>query len=145
MNTHRKFDDKPGLSIEDGEFLDIMEGGTFTSDEGRWIAPLPFRASRRRLPDNRPQAVKRTLAFSRSLTVSNDGVEDIGFLIGKSKVAPKRGQFQDWSFAQGYWVPRQRKCCLISLTSRLTPRPVTKIAVWNSAISTTARDGFILT
>ena len=65
------FDDKPGLSIEDGEFLDLMEGGTFKSDEGRWIAPLPFRASRRRLPDNRPQAVKRAMALSRSLHVNH--------------------------------------------------------------------------
>ena len=66
-----KYDDKPGLSIEDGEFLDLMEGGTFKSEEGRWIAPLPFRASRRRLPNNRPQAVKRALALSRSLHVNH--------------------------------------------------------------------------
>lgn len=59
--------DKLGLSFEDREFLKIMDNDFQRSPEGNWIAPLPFRAVRPRLPNNRPQAVKRAKTLDYSL------------------------------------------------------------------------------
>lgn len=62
-----KDDDKVGLSIEDRKFLDIMEDGFQKSSSGKWVAPLPFRDGRQRLPNNRPQAMQRARLLDRSL------------------------------------------------------------------------------
>ncbi|XP_014673822.1 PREDICTED: uncharacterized protein LOC106814066 [Priapulus caudatus] len=51
-------DDKPGLSVEDREFLHIMEKSMFREEHGNLVAPLPFRNPKPRLPNNRPQAMK---------------------------------------------------------------------------------------
>ena len=36
-------DDKPGMSVEDRKFVEIMERSLKRNDAGNWIAPLPFR------------------------------------------------------------------------------------------------------
>ena len=46
-------DDQPGLSVEDRLFLSMMDREFHRSDNGQWIAPLPFKEPRRRLTDNR--------------------------------------------------------------------------------------------
>ncbi|XP_061170947.1 uncharacterized protein LOC133180435 [Saccostrea echinata] len=52
-------DEKLGLSMDDHEFLDIMNS-EFTKDlDGHWQAPLPFRKDRQRLVNNYDQARKR--------------------------------------------------------------------------------------
>ena len=56
-----KDDNKFGPSIEDLEFLDLMENGMRKDTFGNWIAPLPFRSCRPRLPNNRLYALKRAL------------------------------------------------------------------------------------
>ncbi|KAK3082605.1 hypothetical protein FSP39_000384 [Pinctada imbricata] len=60
-------DEKPGLSIEDRKFIDIMDSGFTMSDEGKWTAPLPFRYPRPTLDNNRSLAMKRALSFDKNL------------------------------------------------------------------------------
>lgn len=46
-------------SVEDKLFLEIMDQNLFQDDSNSWVAPLPFRHPRRKLPDNRGYAIKR--------------------------------------------------------------------------------------
>ncbi len=59
-------DDKSAPSIEDGEFLRIMEEEMYIDETNHWVAPLPFRSNRRRLSNNRALAQKRFLSLQRS-------------------------------------------------------------------------------
>lgn len=54
-------------SIEDQRFLEIMEKSFFQDDSNSWVAPLPFRQPRRKLPDNRAYAEKRFASLERNL------------------------------------------------------------------------------
>lgn len=54
-------------SIEDKRFLDIMEKGFLQDDSNSWVAPLPFRHPRRKLPNNREYAEKRFASLERNL------------------------------------------------------------------------------
>ena len=49
----------PGMSIDDFEFMEIMDNGFGKDNDGRWTAPLPFRSNRPKLPNNKEQAMKR--------------------------------------------------------------------------------------
>ena len=62
-----KDDDKMGLSVEDRKFLHLMEEGFQKTPEGNWIAPLPFREGRERLPNNKSQALRRAKTLDNSL------------------------------------------------------------------------------
>ncbi|XP_052762111.1 uncharacterized protein LOC128204746 [Mya arenaria] len=52
-------DEKIGTSIEDKEFLGIMDSGFKKNSKGSWTAPLPFKSSRPRLPNNRNMVLNR--------------------------------------------------------------------------------------
>ena len=54
-------------SMEDLEFLRIMEAGCYQDSSKSWVAPLPFRSPRQRLPNNRKQAFDRLISLQRSL------------------------------------------------------------------------------
>ncbi|RXN37835.1 hypothetical protein ROHU_001681 [Labeo rohita] len=54
-----KDDNKVGLSIEDRYFLEIMDREMFMDESNSWVAPLPFRTPRKRLPNNREQVLTR--------------------------------------------------------------------------------------
>lgn len=54
-------DDKPAMSVEDRAFLNIMDREVFMDDSNSWVAPLPFREPRHKLPNNTAQAVKRLM------------------------------------------------------------------------------------
>jgi hypothetical protein len=56
-------DDKPGLSVEDRLFLQKMDKELDKDDNGNWVAPLPFKDNRSRLPDNRFMAMRRAKTF----------------------------------------------------------------------------------
>ncbi|KAK3531570.1 hypothetical protein QTP70_024955 [Hemibagrus guttatus] len=43
--------------IEDRRFLDIMDREMFMDESNSWVAPLPFRTPRQRLPNNRDQNI----------------------------------------------------------------------------------------
>ncbi|CAE1306091.1 unnamed protein product [Acanthosepion pharaonis] len=58
-------DDRLAYSIEDRIFLDIMEKGVRKNSHCSWVAPLPLKPSRLRLPNNRQQAVSRLNSLTR--------------------------------------------------------------------------------
>ncbi|XP_061165703.1 uncharacterized protein LOC133174619 [Saccostrea echinata] len=58
-------DEKPGPSVEDQKFIDIISFKR--GEDGRWKAPLPFKEDRTSLPNNKPQALKRALMLDNSL------------------------------------------------------------------------------
>ncbi|XP_057700851.1 uncharacterized protein LOC130921225 [Corythoichthys intestinalis] len=60
-------DDKVALSAEDALFLDIMHNNFAKDEANNWVAPLPFRSPRRRLPDNRQQAYNRLMSLRKTL------------------------------------------------------------------------------
>ncbi|KAG7471657.1 hypothetical protein JOB18_010271 [Solea senegalensis] len=65
-------DDQPAMSVEDQAFLDIMDREVFMDDSNSWVAPLPFRQPRCRLPSNRTQAVKCLAMLRRMLEKKPD-------------------------------------------------------------------------
>ncbi|XP_063397214.1 uncharacterized protein LOC134681506 [Mytilus trossulus] len=60
-------DDKIAMSIDDKEFLKIMGKEFKQDDDKNWIAPLPFREDRQRLPNNEQLAMKRARSLDHSL------------------------------------------------------------------------------
>ncbi|XP_075706846.1 uncharacterized protein LOC142741353 [Rhinoderma darwinii] len=55
------------MSFEDRLFLDIMEQGMVQNKMKSWVAPLPYRPQRQRLPNNREQVYKRFVSLRHSL------------------------------------------------------------------------------
>lgn len=60
-------DDKVALSVDDKTFLTLMDNEVSQNKENSWVAPLPFRTPRRRLPSNREQALKRLYSLKKTL------------------------------------------------------------------------------
>ncbi|XP_033112194.1 uncharacterized protein LOC117113075 [Anneissia japonica] len=60
-------DDRIGMSIEDNEFLDLMNHEMEKDKGGNWEAPLPFRFNRSVLPNNKSQAESRMKSLIRTL------------------------------------------------------------------------------
>ncbi|KAM4591910.1 uncharacterized protein PAE49_019480 [Odontesthes bonariensis] len=60
-------DNKVAPSIEDKLFIELMDKEMFINEGNSWVAPLPFRASRSRLPKNREQALNRFNSLCRTL------------------------------------------------------------------------------
>ncbi|KAL6490139.1 hypothetical protein MHYP_G00004840 [Metynnis hypsauchen] len=58
---------KLALSIEDEDFLRIMNKEFVKDETNSWVAPLPFRVPRKRLPNNREQALTRLMSLRRTL------------------------------------------------------------------------------
>ena len=56
-----------GLSVEDREFLSLMDKELHKGPSGKWVAPLPFRPSRPTLPNNRSVALKRAKSLHASM------------------------------------------------------------------------------
>lgn len=69
----RNKDNKVGLSIEDKQFIRVMEKILHKDAEGNWIAPVPFREYRPSLPNN----ILQTLNCAKNLhaSLSNDPVK----------------------------------------------------------------------
>lgn len=77
-------DNKPGLSIEDRKFIDIMDKEFHLNSEGRWTAPLPFRSPREPFPDNYQMALRRSKSLDASL--HNNEVKKSHFLAFMQKI-----------------------------------------------------------
>lgn len=60
-------DNKIAPSIDDLTFMAIMKEGLKKDDHNSWVAPLPFKRPRQRLPDNKSQALNRFSSLKRSL------------------------------------------------------------------------------
>ena len=52
-------DEKVGLSTDDREFMQLVDKEFRRDSSGNWVAPLPFRCSRQKLPNNGEQALHR--------------------------------------------------------------------------------------
>ena len=58
----RTWDDKQvSPSIQDAMFMEIMDEGLRKDSNNSWVVPLPFKSPR--LPDNRPQALRRLMSL----------------------------------------------------------------------------------
>lgn len=62
-----KNDDKPAPSMDDLAFLKIMEREFHQDESNSWVAPLPFRSPRQRLPNNKVQASNRLTLLTHKL------------------------------------------------------------------------------
>ena len=60
-------DNRLAPSMEDMEFLQIMEAECHQDSSKSWVAPLPFRSPRQRLPNNGKQALDRLVSLRRSV------------------------------------------------------------------------------
>ena len=60
-------DNRPGMSVEDRKFIQIMNSSLARYESGSWEAPLPVREKFNKLPDNREDAVKRLRSTRRTL------------------------------------------------------------------------------
>ncbi len=63
-----KDDETLALSVEDLTFLRIMKEGFYKDERNSWVAPLPFKPQRRRLPNNKTQALDRFRSLQRSFS-----------------------------------------------------------------------------
>ncbi|KAL6476597.1 hypothetical protein MHYP_G00150960 [Metynnis hypsauchen] len=61
-------DEKPAFSIDDLAFLHVMKQGLYKNEENSWVAPLPFKPQRQRLPNNREQAFNRFRFLQRTFS-----------------------------------------------------------------------------
>lgn len=62
-----KDDERVGTSVEDREFIKLMEEECFRDNDGHWTAQLPFKPRRPKLPNNRVQAEKRAKTLDANL------------------------------------------------------------------------------
>jgi hypothetical protein len=60
-------DENIGFSEEDRNFLSLMDKEFIRDCDGSWKAHLPFKKHRQKLPNNRPQALKRANILTNSL------------------------------------------------------------------------------
>ncbi|XP_040209626.1 uncharacterized protein LOC120940698 [Rana temporaria] len=60
-------DNKIAPSVEDKEFIKIMDEEFFKDNSNSWVAPLPFRVPRLTLPNNRGQSLTRFAALKKTL------------------------------------------------------------------------------
>lgn len=65
-------DNKLALSVEDKDFIDIMEKEVYQNEANSWVAPLPFRSPRPELSSNRGQALKRLQSLRKTLDRNSD-------------------------------------------------------------------------
>lgn len=85
-------DDKVALSVEDASFLNIMHSEFERDEANNWVAPLPFRSPRQRLPNNREQALSRLMSLRKSLK-------------RKTEMKEHYVEFMDKIFSKGHAEP----------------------------------------
>ena len=61
-----KDDNKQGTSVEDRQFLNLMNHSMLKNSDGYWEAPLPVKVPRSPLPNNKVQAQNRYRAYATS-------------------------------------------------------------------------------
>ncbi|XP_051810196.1 uncharacterized protein LOC127535700 [Acanthochromis polyacanthus] len=90
-------DDKPTMSLEDKAFLEIMDREVSMDDTNSWVAPLPFRDPRHRLPNNKAQAVKHFSTLRHMLEKRRDMKEHMQriFETGHAETAPPLSEEQE--------------------------------------------------
>lgn len=80
-----------------------MDNEVFLDDSNSWVAPLPFRQPRHKLPNNRAQAVKRLLTLRHMLEKKPDMKEHMIAFMQKifeaghaEPVPPPTGEQECW-------------------------------------------------
>lgn len=61
-----------------------MDKEVYRDESNSWVAPLPFRQSRQRLPNNREKAVQHFASLQRSLKKETRGATAIRGFHGKN-------------------------------------------------------------
>ncbi|XP_070402814.1 uncharacterized protein [Nothobranchius furzeri] len=108
-------DNKPAPSIEDILFLEIMDRNVYRDDTGSWVAPLPFKEPRRRLPNNKEHAVKRfeslQCQFRRKPEMQKQYVAFMERIIanGHAEVAPPLREDEECWFLPSFGVYHPQK------------------------------------
>ncbi|XP_041422501.1 uncharacterized protein LOC121394762 [Xenopus laevis] len=111
-------DNKPAPSIEDKEFIKIMDKEFFRDDSNSWVAPLPFRVPRQRLPNNREQALLRFVSLQRSLKKNPEMREHFVNFMKKIFDNLYRKQWKSVQHLADYFWNRWRKEYLSTLQDR---------------------------
>ena len=62
-----ELDNRPGYSVEDRKFIEMIDTGMKKNKTGSWIAPLPFRNEVTHLPNSREEAFKRLKSTRKTL------------------------------------------------------------------------------
>ena len=110
-----KDDNKFGPSIEDREFMDLKN--RMRKDPcGKWIAPLPFRSCRPKLPNNRQYALNRASLLHASLLKDPKKRDHfVSFMeqilkMGHAEVAPPLSESQECWYLPlfGVYHPKKR-------------------------------------
>ncbi|PFX28554.1 hypothetical protein AWC38_SpisGene6700 [Stylophora pistillata] len=85
-------DNKPGMSMEDRKFINIMNHSLTKSEMGHWEAPLPLtpgnKVSRWELHTFCDASNEAVGAVSYLKTIQDDGNIQVSFVLGKAKLAP---------------------------------------------------------
>lgn len=103
------------MSVEDKAFLEIMDEEIFMDDSNSWVAPLPFREPRHKLPNNRVQAAKRLSTLRYMLAKKPDMKEHMVafmqkiFEAGHAEPAPPLSEEQECWYLPIFGVYHPRK------------------------------------
>ncbi|XP_069140928.1 uncharacterized protein [Argopecten irradians] len=120
LNIFRRTDqdNKPGMSFQDKQFLSIMDKGMKKDSSGIWIAPLPLKSNRPRLPNNRKQALDRAKTLDHSLR--KDPIKRTHFLTfmqslldsGHAEIAPELKETDECWYLPlfGVYHPQKKDC-----------------------------------
>ncbi len=108
-------DNKPAPSIEDELFLKIMDTNVHRDDAHNWVAPLPFKEPRQRMPNNREHAVKRFESLRRQFKRNSKMQEQYVtfmekiFANGHAEVAPPLGAEEECWYLPSFGVYHPQK------------------------------------
>ncbi|XP_024118967.1 uncharacterized protein LOC112140289 [Oryzias melastigma] len=108
-------DNKPAPSIEDAKFMEKMDAEVHKNCDNTWVAPLPFKESRTRLPNNKEQAVNRVLSLKK-LFKRNPKMQEQYFAFmdkllqnGHAEVAPPLEDNEECWFLPTFGVYHSKK------------------------------------
>ncbi|XP_021332949.1 uncharacterized protein [Danio rerio] len=110
-----KNDEKTAPSMDDLAFLKIMEDQFHQDESNSWVAPLPFRSPRQRLPNNKVQANNRLMLLTRKLRkhpeVKEHFVDFMGkiFENGHAELAPQLQENEECWYLPMFGVYHPKK------------------------------------
>ena len=109
-------DEKIGMSVEDKEFVKLMDSSFEKDESNHWVAPLPFHYPIPQFEDNRSNALKRALTLDAGLR--RDPLKREHFMTfmdkiissGACEVAPPRNQQDAYWYLPlfGVYHPKKR-------------------------------------
>lgn len=110
-----KEDEKLAPSVEDLTFINIMKQGFYKDEDNSWVAPLPFKQQRCRLPNNKTLVLDRFRSLQRSLNKKPEMKEHFfGFMKkilekGNAEVAPPLSKNEECWYLPLFGVYHPRK------------------------------------